>query len=134
MILTKDPDKRPNITEVFNHPLLQSKAHDRVPDVPIARDSLEKLSAFNAKSKLQRATMTYIVSQLVSGDEISHLRDVFQNMDENGDGKLSKEELKKGCERYKGTIEMDVDRMMDEIDTDYNGYIDYTEFLTAAIN
>ncbi|CAG9324500.1 unnamed protein product [Blepharisma stoltei] len=134
LLLTKDPAKRPDITEVYNNDWLQSRANNRVEDIPVSKESLELLSSFNTQSKLQRATMTFIASQLVSNDEIAHLRDTFQSLDENGDGKLSTSELKNGFSKLPGHINIDVNEMMNQLDADGNGFIDYTEFLTAAIN
>ena len=53
--------------------------------------------------------------------------------DENGDGKLSREEL---CNGYKGVgIDIDdIDTMINEWDVDGSGFIDYTEFIAATIN
>ena len=58
---------------------------------------------------------------------------MFQMFDENGDGKLSREEL---CNGYKGVgIDIDdIDTMINEWDVDGSGFIDYTEFIAATIN
>ena len=57
-------------------------------------------------------------------------------MDANGDGKLSKEEIKNGYQVHYGKIisDKEVDQMFDAVDTDQSGYIDYTEFVVAAMN
>jgi len=78
--------------------------------------------------------MTFIVSQIVSSEELANLRDIFQEIDENGDGKLSREELTKGFSKFPMFSGVDVDELMNQCDDDGNGYIDYTEFLTAATN
>ena len=61
---------------------------------------------------------------------------MFQELDENGDGKLSKEEILNGYEKAFGVPieEDDVDKMFKEIDIDGNGTIDYTEFVMATMN
>ena len=57
-------------------------------------------------------------------------------MDENGDGKLSKDEVLNGYEEVFGVPinEEEVDKMFKEIDIDGNGTIDYTEFVMATMN
>lgn len=61
---------------------------------------------------------------------------MFQELDENGDGKLSKEEVLKGYERVfdMPINEEEVDQMFKEIDIDKSGTIDYTEFVMATMN
>lgn len=61
---------------------------------------------------------------------------MFQQLDKNGDGKLSKEEVLEGYEEvFNMPInEEEVDKMFSEIDIDGNGSIDYTEFVMATMN
>ena len=61
---------------------------------------------------------------------------MFKQLDVNGDGKLSKDEILNGYEEAFGTplnVE-DVNKMFNEIDIDGNGSIDYTEFVMATMN
>lgn len=75
--------------------------------------------------------MTYISSQM-STEEEDELRKLFTSFDENGDGKLSREELIRG---FAGMpVKIDVDAVLARCDVDGNGYIEYTEFLNAAHN
>lgn len=75
--------------------------------------------------------MTYISSQMSSEQE-DEVRKLFTTFDQDGDGKLSKEELLKG---FAGaSLNIDVDAVLSSCDADGNGYIEYTEFLTATNN
>mmetsp|Transcript_32425 Transcript_32425/g.32124 ORF Transcript_32425/g.32124 Transcript_32425/m.32124 type:complete len:131 (+) Transcript_32425:1063-1455(+) len=57
-------------------------------------------------------------------------------MDLNGDGRLSRQEL---LQQYSivmspAEAELEVNKIMSEVDTDNSGFIDYTEFLKASID
>jgi calcium-dependent protein kinase len=57
-------------------------------------------------------------------------------LDKNLDGKLSKEELVEGFTETMGqtAAEVEVDRIMKNVDIDKNGHIDYSEFISATID
>ena len=57
-------------------------------------------------------------------------------IDENGDGKLSKEEIKEGYKNYYNfeLSDEEVDEMFAKIDQDNSGVIEYSEFVIATIN
>lgn len=61
---------------------------------------------------------------------------MFKAFDKNGDGKLSMEEVKTGYIEHYGRVmsDDDVERMFKAVDSDNSGYIDYSEFVVAAMN
>jgi len=65
-------------------------------------NALTNLQNFNASSKLKQATFAFIASQLLSKAEKTQIDQVFRAMDKNGDGKLSKEEIRDGYGEYFG--------------------------------
>ncbi|OMJ82456.1 hypothetical protein SteCoe_16865 [Stentor coeruleus] len=97
---------------------------------------LKNLEEFNAQNKLQEAAKLFIITQLMSTKEIKEARDIFKELDENGDGKLSRQELIKGYRKFASQKDAEdmVDRIMAAVDTDHNGFIDYNEFLKAAVD
>jgi calcium-dependent protein kinase len=73
---------------------------------------------------------------LLTKNEKENLAKIFKALDKNGDGKLSKEEILDGYEKYFGKhMEMDeIEKMFDAIDIDKSGFIDYSEFVVASMN
>lgn len=97
---------------------------------------LDNLVDFSSENALQDAAKLFIITQLMSTKELKEAKDIFLELDENGDGKLSREELTKGYRRFlsRENAEKIVDNIMRRVDTDNNGYIDYNEFLKAAVD
>lgn len=82
----------------------------------------------------KRTTLTLIASRIPE-DQIKALRDAFGKFDTDGDGKLTIKELKAGVQLIKECTltENDVDQAMAIMDSNKNGYIDYTEFIAACL-
>lgn len=133
-MLTKDPFKRPSAEEVFMDPWIQNRAKQLVEDSRLAPSLLNHLTSFYASKKMQQATLAYIASQLTTETEIQHLRKVFVAIDTNGDGLLSEQELEEGFEKCGLSDKYDFQEILRRADLDLNGFIDYTEFLTATLD
>ena len=62
---------------------------------------------------------------------------MFNSLDKNKDGKLSLEELKAGLDdlaAYFQYSDIDYEEVLSSMDTDGDGEIDFTEFISAAYN
>jgi len=122
----------------LNHPWIkeaQAASLEKL-DTDIAVNALSNLQSFNAESKLKQATYAFIASQLLSKQEKEKIDEVFRAMDLNGDGKLSKEEIKIGYKEFfgKDLSDEEIDEMFARVDADGNGEIDYSEFVVATMN
>lgn len=95
---------------------------------------VDKLKDFKGQNKLKKAALQVIAGQL-NEKEILMLRESFKALDENKDGTLTLTELKTGLERSGlEDIPSDLKQLMEEVDGDGSGQIDYTEFLAATID
>lgn len=77
---------------------------------------------------------TYIATQL-SEKEVENLNTLFKQIDLNHDGEISMEELRFALkdEKNQPTIK-ELAAVMESIDTDKNGRINYTEFLASCLD
>jgi calcium-dependent protein kinase len=133
-MLQKDPKFRPDINEVINDKWLNNRNSKKSSKRFVSKTSLMNLKEFSRESYLKKATFHYITSQFISSEEIDELRSIFEKLDENQDGKLSKEELLKGYSEFSDTFSIEVEKILENCDIDGNGYLEYSEFLTATIN
>merc|ERR1712176_928745 len=68
-------------------------------------------------------------------EQIKALRDTFMQLDGNGDGKLTVNEMKEGIQKAGlKEIPQDLQQIMEDVDSDGSGVIDYTEFLAATLD
>ena len=102
----------------------------------VMQHNLKNLKNFKAEQKLQQAAFTFIASQLASKEEKQRLLETFRTLDKNGDGTLSREEILEGYKQIMNEeeAENEVNRIMEMVDIDKSGEIDYTEFIAATLD
>jgi len=134
-LLTYNKDERPAAEEILTHPWLVELGSLAV-DESLALSVLDNMKGFRVDQTLKQATYAFIASQLLSKAEKDNLAKVFKAFDKNGDGKLSIQEVKEGYLEHYGRVMSDeeVENMFNAVDTDRSGFIDYSEFVVAAMN
>ena len=121
--------------EALTQPWLLSHSPPSL-DAPLLSTSLHRLRAFSNTVRLKDAIHTFIATQMMSQADMNHMAETFQAIDVNGDGKLSREEL---LSMYRETVgeasaDEEVEKILENADTDGNGYIDFTEFMKASLD
>lgn len=58
----------------------------------------------------------------------------FKALDTNGDGVLSKEEIKKGFKKTSGITNEELEALLKQVDSNENADINYTEFMMASLD
>ncbi|CAG9322022.1 unnamed protein product [Blepharisma stoltei] len=129
-------DERLSASQAIQHPWITQRAYRTLPSSDIIQEVLLKLNNFHSSNKLRDAVYTFITTQCISVQDTKLLREVFRNLDRDGDGKISRHELLQTYTKTVGAEQaaIDVDRVMKEVDTDNNGYINYSEFLKATLD
>jgi len=124
------PDKRLTAEQVLNETWVKDNAPNSSKiSIPMKPDGFKNYAKSN---KLRKAVLTYIASRL-SEEEIKKIKEVFQNIDVDNDGKLSLEEMKKAIHLTNDMKIIFNEEIFKSIDTDNSGNIEYTEFISACI-
>ena len=78
-------------------------------------------------------TANYVASQM-SEKDVEKLGQLFRKIDINHDGFIEVEELRHALSAESTALEMrELKALMDQIDVDKNGKINYTEFLASSL-
>lgn len=135
-MLVKDPSMRWSAQQCLQHEWFNIVKTKNVSRSEVSH-ALDNMKAFHSNSKLQMATYAYLTSYLMTQKEEQELRRIFSELDLNGDGEISKEEIRQGYEKISQTSylsEEELNQLIDQIDIDKSGTINYQEFLMASVN
>lgn len=134
-LLNRDSKKRLSAEDAIQHPWIQERKKG-FGDRKRAISVMKNMQSYRADRKLQQAVWQFYVSALSSKDEQGDLLRTFQTLDVNGDGQLTREELIIGYKKLMPELdaEKEVDRILDIVDSNHSGVIDYSEFVTACIS
>jgi len=132
MMLKVNPKERYTAEQALNHAWTKQRAPSSA-NLPLQRHLLDNLRAFRSQNKFIKAVLHIIAGQL-SEHQIRGLRETFIRLDGNGDGLLTLRELREGLEQA-GLVELppDLQEIVEGVDSDGSGVIDYTEFLAATL-
>ena len=139
-LLTMDPEQRISAEQALNHPWFKEfksqEKYNKINDKNTMKNLIENLKTYRRTSVIQETALAYLVHHFPQIKDVVNSCKLFNQIDNNGDGKISKAELLKGfSERYTSdTLESDVEEIYKNLDMDNNGYIEYEEFVRAAVS
>ena len=142
-LLQYDPKKRISAEKAIEHPWFRSaefKKKDKVNTIPLelAKELIQNMTKYRSDNMLKCAVIAYLVHHITNTEECFEASKLFIKIDLNYDGKIEKHELVQGFEKYWGISKKEakekVDLIFKNIDTDFNGFIEYEEFVRAAVN
>ncbi|KAB2082345.1 hypothetical protein ES319_A05G191700v1 [Gossypium barbadense] len=132
-MLARDPKKRITAAQALEHPWM--KEGGEASDKPIDSAVLSRLKQFRVMNKLKKLALKVIAENLSSEEEKKGLQQMFNNIDTDGSGTITLEELRDGLARLGSKLtEPEIKQLMDAADVDKSGTIDYIEFVTATMH
>ena len=141
-LLIMDPKKRISADEALAHAWFKEQRSkelfNQIKDENTLKKLLSNLKSYRRDSIIQETALAYLVHNFPQMKDVVNACKLFNQIDINGDGKITKEELLKGLKsKMKNpspTLEEDVEQIYKNIDMDNNGYIEYEEFVRAAVS
>lgn len=132
-LLKMQPKERYTAEQALNHTWVKNKAPAST-GAELSGGLVDNLKGFRSQNKLKKAALHVIAGQL-GESQIKALRETFQMLDKNGDGLLTVQEMKEGMDKS-GLKESaaEIQAILEEVDSDGSGVIDYTEFLAATLD
>ena len=139
-LLIMDKDKRINAQEALNHIWFKEKKakelYNQIKDENIIKKLLNNLKKYKRESVIQETALAYLVHNFPQMNDVINACKLFSQIDVNGDGKVTQKELYKGLKTKinSPTLEKDVAEIYKNLDMDNNGFIEYEEFVRAAVS
>ncbi|KAF8646174.1 hypothetical protein HU200_065944 [Digitaria exilis] len=131
-MLDPNPNTRFTAAQVLEHPWLHDSKKN--PDIPLGDAVKARLQQFSAMNKLKKKALRVIAEHL-SVEEAADIKNLFDGMDVNKNGKLTFEEFKAGLRKLGNQMpDSDLRILMDAADVDKNGTLDYAEFVTVSVH
>ena len=134
--LIYDKNKRISAVEALKHPFfanidLNNIYHEKID----LKEVLSSLKYFSKHSKFYQVVLAFLSHNYAEKSQLEKLKKIFYKIDKNLDGKLSKEELMSAYKTAGIKIKKhQLERIIQSMDFDNNGYIEYEEFIRATIS
>jgi calcium-dependent protein kinase len=113
----------------LKHPWIKNNV-EKQSDTFLSQTHISRLKNFNKKKKLRQTVLTFLASR-ASDEEIQKQTLYFHHLDSNNDGYITLKELNKGLQDNYTPAE--IKEIMDSVDTDKNGAINFNEFIAATL-
>jgi len=126
------PEQRLTAAQILADPWIKENAPNATGEN--LKQNWEHIERYSKLNLVQKSIINFTAFHLTSR-ETKEFVELFKSLDENSDGVLSIDEIKKGVEQSKfGAKGDNIVKMFEEMDIDKNGLINYTEFISALMD
>ena len=139
-LLEKDYKKRINADSAMNHQFF-TQFHiknllNEIKDETVINKLINNLKNYKCQSIIQETALAYLVHNYTDLDDVVNACKLFNQIDVNGDGKITSQILYQGVSKYvhTSTLKKDILDIFENLDRDHNNYIGYEEFIRAAVD
>ena len=138
--LKMDVAKRISAEEALKHPWFENnkskELFNEIKNTNVIKKLVENLKNYHTNSIIVETALAYLVHNFPQTSDVINSCKLFNMIDLNGDGKITQEELYEGLNKYlkSDTLKKDVAIIFKNIDMDNNKFIEYEEFVRAAVN
>ena len=131
--LKYEPKKRITIEKALNHKFFDD-LKEAITYTEEDKNKLKKLKTLNKKSKFYQIVMTYLSYHYLDNKLLNELNRLYNKLDKNKDYRITKTELYNAYKEANIPIsKKEVDEIINSIDYNNNGDIDYEEFIRSCI-
>jgi len=139
-LLTYRPSQRLTAIQALNHEWFKKTdsniLYDNIPESSVI-GCIKNLLTYNISCKLEELFLAYIIHNIPREKDAKSAIKLFKLVNENGDGKLQKKELKKTLLNFVSEEfleQNDFDDKFAMLDGENKGYVNYEEFLRATLD
>jgi calcium-dependent protein kinase len=135
-LLRRDPTKRLSASEALSHPWLRDDV--QAPALPLRSSVVQRLQRFATYGHLKQLVLRIIASEIeiddgggadAPGDDaLRAARALFAELDVDGSGDVTSDELRRGLERLGYLVSIDeLEKLMEAVDVDRSGSLELAE-------
>ena len=139
-LLETNPKKRLDAEQALNHKVFDinktKEILNDIPDEKIILKLINNLKNYKSDSILKETALAYLVHNFHDIEDIDNACKLFDKLDVDGNGKITKDELFIGLSSLikSENLKRDIKKIFLNLDTDDSKYISYEEFIRAAVD
>jgi calcium-dependent protein kinase len=134
-LLQIDPEKRPSAKKALKSLWMKKKFETEVNEGETQQQQhslADQISRYSRETKLKRLALTMIAYKMPAND-IEELQQRFETYDTEKQGFISLEDFRKALSSSQ-LSEKDIESIFYEMDLDSTGYLEYKDFIAAALD